>query len=43
MRDPFNHRGRICYSWGRSEGVAVFETGIALHVAWEGHAVISDV
>ena len=43
MRDPSNHRGQLCCSCGRSEGVAVFETGVAFHVAWERNAVFSGV
>ena len=42
-RDPLNHRGRVCYPWGRSKGVTGFETGVAFHVAWEGYAVFLGV
>ena len=43
MRDPFNHIGRPFFSWGRSEGVPAFQTGVASHVAWEEYAVFLDV
>ena len=43
MQDPFNHRIRVCFPWGRSEGVTVFETSVAFQVAWKGYAMFSGV
>ena len=43
MRDSFYHRGRVCCSWGRSEGVTAFATGVAFHIAWEGYVMFSCV
>ena len=43
MRDTLIYSGRVCYSWKRSEGVTLFETGVAFHAAWEGYAVFFDV
>ena len=32
MRYPFDFRSEVCCSRGRSEGVIVFETGLAFYV-----------